>query len=138
MELHWGTRDGSEHRFALDDDRALIGRAPDCDLILHDPEVSAHHLVLAYTDRGWEARDLGSTNGTRLDGRPLTAEVIVVDGQRIEVGDTTLEVRDAASAPARIDPQDAFPPTPTRPGVPVGDPRTTGSILARLRRRRTP
>jgi Protein of unknown function (DUF3662)/Inner membrane component of T3SS, cytoplasmic domain len=69
-----------------------IGRAPDNDLILMDGRVSRHHGriggrlgTLVYTD-------LGSTNGSRVNGEPVI-EVVLGSGDRILVGDTTLEVR---------------------------------------------
>lgn len=69
-----------------------IGRAPDNDLVLGDGRVSRHHGriggrlgTLVYTD-------LGSTNGSRVNGEPVI-EVVLGPGDRILVGDTTLEVR---------------------------------------------
>ncbi len=69
-----------------------IGRAPDNDLVLGDGRVSRHHGriggrlgTLVYTD-------LGSTNGSRVNGEPVI-EVVLGAGDRILVGDTTLEVR---------------------------------------------
>ncbi len=51
----------------------LIGRSKTCTLRLDDPRVSAVHAQLQWTPRGWELRDLGSRNGTWLDGRRLEA-----------------------------------------------------------------
>lgn len=54
--------------------RTLIGRSPAVDLRLDDPNVSREHAVIAWGPGGWELRDLGSSNGT------------LVDGERIEPG----------------------------------------------------
>jgi hypothetical protein len=45
-----------------------IGRASDCDFVLDEPTVSRHHAVVRRTPEGWTVRDLGSTNGTRING----------------------------------------------------------------------
>jgi FHA domain/DUF1707 SHOCT-like domain len=45
-----------------------IGRADYCDLILDEATVSRQHAMLRRTPEGWELRDLGSTNGTRVNG----------------------------------------------------------------------
>ncbi|HEY7705091.1 MAG TPA: DUF3662 and FHA domain-containing protein [Acidimicrobiia bacterium] len=51
--------------------RALVGRGPDCDVVLDAPEVSRHHAILfRQADEVWVA-DLRSANGSAVDGRPL-------------------------------------------------------------------
>lgn len=49
--------------------RVVVGRAPGCLLRLGDPGVSAEHASIFWTGDRWEARDLGSSNGTFVDGR---------------------------------------------------------------------
>lgn len=51
--------------------RTLVGRGPACDLVLDEPGVSREHAVLSWEGSAWQLRDLGSSNGTRLDGRPI-------------------------------------------------------------------
>lgn len=51
--------------------RLVIGRSDACDLRLDDPRVSGEHAVLTYRRQAWILRDLGSRNGTSVDGRPL-------------------------------------------------------------------
>ena len=46
----------------------LIGRADDCDIKLVSDRVSRHHCEVVYRDGQFEVRDLGSTNGTYVDG----------------------------------------------------------------------
>ena len=48
-----------------------VGRDPSCALVLADPRVSSEHAIIRYGAGGWEVKDLGSTNGTRVDGRRL-------------------------------------------------------------------
>jgi hypothetical protein len=59
---------GSEHPLSA---RYLIGRAPTCALRIDDPGVSGYHAELTWTGERWTLQDLGSRNGTSLDGRTL-------------------------------------------------------------------
>lgn len=51
--------------------RTLVGRSVACTLSLTNPRVSGEHAALFYSDDGWALRDLGSSNGTRVNGQPL-------------------------------------------------------------------
>ncbi|HET6737653.1 MAG TPA: FHA domain-containing protein [Kribbella sp.] len=67
-------------------DLVRIGRAPDCDLILDRQEVSRHHAELLRIDAtSYELRDLGSTNGTQVNGVPIQT-AMVVHGDEISLG----------------------------------------------------
>jgi hypothetical protein len=82
-------------RAALDvvlDGRPLtIGRATDVELVLADPLASRRHARLALRGGRLVISDLGSTNGTRLNGDAVR-EAVVVPGDRIEIGATRLEI----------------------------------------------
>ena len=69
-----------------------IGRAPDNDLVLGDGRVSRRHGRIAGRLGTLVYTDLGSTNGSRVNGEAVI-EVVLGPGDRILVGDTTLEVR---------------------------------------------
>ncbi|MEU8226773.1 FHA domain-containing protein [Kribbella sp. NPDC048915] len=67
-------------------DLVRIGRAPDCDLILDRQEISRHHAELLRIDAAaYELRDLGSTNGTRLNGKTIET-AMVGHGDEIRLG----------------------------------------------------
>ena len=66
-----------------------VGAAPGNHLVLSDPLVSRHHLVVRWTERGYWARDVGSTNGTYIGGHPIQSAGLH-EGSRIVVGGTTL------------------------------------------------
>jgi hypothetical protein len=51
-----------------------LGRAPDCDVVLPSPHVSRYHAELIVDAGGPRLRDLGSTNGTTVDGQPASGE----------------------------------------------------------------
>jgi putative nucleotidyltransferase with HDIG domain len=55
------------------DDALRVGRLGPQEVVLDDNSVSRNHAEIRYTDRGWRLRDLGSTNGTRLNGVRLSA-----------------------------------------------------------------
>ena len=64
-----------------------LGRDAANGIVLADPSVSGRHALLARTERGWTARDLGSTNGTEVSGRPSSGRpVFLRDGDQLTVG----------------------------------------------------
>jgi hypothetical protein len=63
-----------------------IGRAVECDFVLADPSVSRFHARLHREPDGWLLRDLGSTNGTMLNGWRVTEPVSVRPGDRVSFG----------------------------------------------------
>lgn len=73
-----------------------IGRAPECELVLKDSRVSRRHARLAARDGVLVLTDLGSTNGTRVNGHRVT-EVVLGVGDRVQLGDTSLVVETVAA-----------------------------------------
>ena len=70
----------------------LLGRGTDCDLRLVDPGVSRHHAELRVEDDQVVLVDLGSTNGTFVNGQPVR-RVALTDGTNVSLGRTTLVFR---------------------------------------------
>lgn len=68
-----------------------IGRAPDCELVLRDSRASRRHARLTARDGVLVLTDLGSTNGTRVNGHRVS-EVVLGAGDRITIGETTLTI----------------------------------------------
>ncbi len=88
--------DGPERgaRFALDGagpQRVLVGKGPACELRLSDPEVSRRHCALDGAERPVRLTDLGSTNGTFVNGVKIV-EAELFGGEVIRIGATTLSV----------------------------------------------
>ncbi|UCH86910.1 MAG: FHA domain-containing protein [Dehalococcoidia bacterium] len=80
---------GQKEEFALAKASVTIGRAAINDIVLGDSKVSRVHARLQYSDEGLSLIDLGSANGTRVNGLPIE-RVAVAPGDIIELGDSTL------------------------------------------------
>jgi hypothetical protein len=70
---------------------AVIGRSRDCEVVLSDSNVSRRHAEVRPAGSGWTIADLGSTNGVRVNGRPVTGAAPLQGGDRVELG--TVPVR---------------------------------------------
>src|SRR6266704_4809363 len=85
--IHLATRQATEIR----DDVARLGRSPDCTVVLGGESagvVSGVHAELRYAGGEWRLADLGSRNGTFLNGRRLTAPAAVLRaGDLITLGE---------------------------------------------------
>lgn len=79
-----GPRTGS--RFPLGDGPNVIGRAPNNAVHLDDQSVSRQHAEVLRSESGWAVRDLGSKNGTLVNGRPITESVVVGHKDVIKTG----------------------------------------------------
>jgi DNA-binding NtrC family response regulator len=66
-----------------------VGTAPGNHLVLTDPLVSRHHLVVRWGNRGYWARDVGSTNGTKIGDHIIQAAALH-DGSQLTIGNTRL------------------------------------------------
>ena len=73
----------------------VIGRAPTCDLVVNDTSVSRRHAQLSVTDGACTVTDLGSRNGTYVNGEQVD-EAPLNDGDRLVLGQFQLKVRCAA------------------------------------------
>jgi pSer/pThr/pTyr-binding forkhead associated (FHA) protein len=61
-----------ERRWEFDDGPVVVGRAEEADVRIDDERVSRRHLEIRRAGGSWRVRDLGSSNGTFLDARPVT------------------------------------------------------------------
>jgi FHA domain/Domain of unknown function (DUF1707) len=64
----------------------VLGRSRRCDVVLDDETVSRIHAELRRGHDGWYLRDLSSSNGTCVDGRPIARAERVYPGARIRLG----------------------------------------------------
>jgi FHA domain/Domain of unknown function (DUF1707) len=99
--VEWAWRRARLPRLALPaGDRAVIGRSRDCDCVVGNPTVSRTHALLRHAEGRWCLRDLGSLNGTWLNGRRVVEEVQVLAGDEVAFEDAVF-----ALAPSLADRQ---------------------------------
>lgn len=81
--------------YQLTADRTVIGRGSDCDVVLDDPGVSRHHAEVVRSGTRTTLTDLGSTNGTVVDGRRLdgttSRSALLEDGSTVLLGRARIE-----------------------------------------------
>lgn len=75
--------------YHLSEEITVVGRSRRCDVVLADPNVSRQHVEVRRRGDGFLLQDLGSTNGTRVNGRDVR-QVVLQHGDRIELGTTEL------------------------------------------------
>jgi pSer/pThr/pTyr-binding forkhead associated (FHA) protein len=97
-----GTPDEPMREIPVEKDEFLIGRAPDCDLRLDVAAVSRHHCMLRVTADEVTLVDLGSSNGTYLNGERVRSQATLKSGDElhienvvylVDLGDGELKVR---------------------------------------------
>jgi hypothetical protein len=75
----------SGQRFLFNRDMLVVGRGGDCDIVLPERQVSRHHVRFLRGDDGYLVEDLGSKNGTFVNGRALEGRARLQDGDEISV-----------------------------------------------------
>jgi hypothetical protein len=80
----------SGERISIGDSPITIGRLPDCTIPLNDANVSRKHSEVRSTGNGFVVIDLGSTNGTKINGVRIDGERMLNDTDIISVGSTHL------------------------------------------------
>jgi pSer/pThr/pTyr-binding forkhead associated (FHA) protein len=78
---------------SLKESGILLGRNPECTLVLDDDFASGRHARIFRRDNGWLVEDLGSTNGTFLGATKLTQPMPVEVGSTLRIGKTVFELR---------------------------------------------
>ena len=79
------------HRTAM-----TLGRGPDSDLVLTNPRVSRRHAQLTWDGQRFLLQDLGSKNGTRINGAAIAAPSPLSDGDSLELADSRLQFQTSA------------------------------------------
>lgn len=94
--------------FVLEADENVIGRATDATLSIPDTSVSRRHAVVKREGGGWVVADMGSGNGTIVNGEPISGDRPLASGDVITLGDTEVTFRAESNATVAR-------PAPTRP-----------------------
>lgn len=89
-ELSIQAAGGNRSRVPVDRERLSIGRSRESDVFLPDQWLSRHHAEIRRSGQGFSLRDLGSKNGTLLNGNPLSSEQVLRHGDVITLGEHTL------------------------------------------------
>jgi pSer/pThr/pTyr-binding forkhead associated (FHA) protein len=85
--------DGRPTVVPLGERRVTLGRADGASVVIEDVYVSDEHAEVIPEDGGWAVRDLGSTNGTFLNGAKVTQPTFLSSGDQLRLGKTRIEVR---------------------------------------------
>ncbi len=101
----WKTSDGVEHDFDVTANEIAIGRAPTCDIVLADDQmVSRRHAVIRRQGSTCTLVDLGSSNGTLINGVEIHDATILKQLDRVTIGDHDLTFYEAADVPQPVGP----------------------------------
>jgi pSer/pThr/pTyr-binding forkhead associated (FHA) protein len=93
---------------------SVVGRDPTATVHLTDEEVSRRHAIVSVGEGQAMIEDLGSFNGTHMNGRRLEGEAPLSVGDRIQMGQTVLELRELAGSedPENLKPTKTSLPRP--------------------------
>lgn len=97
LSLLTGPLAGLRHDLATE---ATLGRSPSCEIPLDDAKVSRRHAQVALDGGRVVLRDLGSRNGTWLNGVRVDTEAELRDGDRFQIGETVIRVEEVAPEPS--------------------------------------
>jgi len=74
---------------------AVLGRSADCDVVLADENVSRHHAEVRPSGGAWIVRDLGSTNGVKVNGQRVKQPQPLRPGDELELGTSRITFEEA-------------------------------------------
>src|SRR4051794_28311272 len=79
-----------------------VGRRPSCDIILDFENVSGKHCKLRYVNQVWHVRDLGSSNGTRINGAALSTEHSIMPDDELAIASHIFTIDYEPGAPSSV------------------------------------
>lgn len=126
--------------YELNKDIVTIGRDITNDIVINDPEASRHHLRFNREDGGYTIEDLGSTNGTFVNGQRITGAKPLSNGDMIGLGETVTLGYEAMRGPSEGRPEDGggvgstvenrAPEQPKAPASPYSQPQPSSPSYA--------
>ncbi len=102
-------KNGSQKSFPLPSNLTVIGRRRDCDLVVPLMKVSRRHCQLDLSENELKIRDLGSRNGTFLNGQRVNGDATAKPGDYLQIGPLVFQLQIDGNPPQ------AAPPPPTKP-----------------------
>jgi predicted component of type VI protein secretion system len=92
-----GPNPGTE--FPLEESEIMIGRDSTCNLVINDAEVSRKHARVIWQASNYVIEDVGSTNGTFINGKRLTAPFVLQGGETITLGENIVLIFEHTTDP---------------------------------------
>lgn len=133
MWLAISTGDQAGSRVEVTGEQFLVGRGDGCDLVLRDWNVSRRHAYMRALDDGTlELRDLGSSNGTFVNGHRVE-EATLRGGEQIQFGDTVLHVEGGDDSPDQATHLGGGAPAPMAGPAPAAARPTESAIVRAIR-----
>lgn len=92
-----GVNEGKRYDFKDSQTEVVLGRSPECDIIIDDHNASRRHCLIKRTWNGYTAQDLGSKNGVVINGDTIQGVVDIKDSDEVQIGGVKLLFIDPAS-----------------------------------------
>jgi hypothetical protein len=116
--------------FSLTGDEVILGREEGIDISIRDPEVSRQHARISWQAGNYYIEDLGSTNGTFLNGAPVTGQQLLRSSDTIGMGQTLLVFQEQAGMiPTQPVASPERPAAPSPPAEPAAQERGRSRCL---------
>jgi hypothetical protein len=128
MDMGQLVEQGTNEVFPLGFEPVSIGRHGDNEVILPDPQVSRHHAEILMQGGRWLIADLGSANGTFVNGQQITGPQVLNHGDLLRVGQTQFRVEIAGAIAAQDTLVEALPTVEAAPAAAPKLPRTAVAL----------
>jgi pSer/pThr/pTyr-binding forkhead associated (FHA) protein len=115
---------GGRRTLRIDKTAIVVGRSAKCDVIVRDPDVSRRHLRVELIEGELWAEDMGSSNGSLVNGEQLARRSRIPEGALLRVCDHEIRVRIVRSEPVETTPVHQPPPEARPPAASVAEPVT--------------
>ena len=119
-----GIDEGRRYEISEEQAEVVLGRSPECDVVLDDQNTSRRHCLIKRTWNGFTAQDLGSKNGVLVNGTRIEGVQALKDGDEVQIGGVKLTFIDPAS---RILDQFGVGEETVQPGPDLMDAETPGA-----------
>ncbi len=108
LVIRQGTQAGMS--FPVTGNQIIIGREEGLDVVLQDPESSRRHTRISWQGGRYVAEDMGSTNGTFVNGVQITSPQALNSGDSIGIGQTAMVFQMSSNQATEYMPTPAYPP----------------------------
>ena len=119
LRLTYTDANGSRKRLDIARSETVIGRHSDCDIAIADPRLSRRHARILKAGGKFLLEDLGSSNGTDLNGEPVFEPAELRNGDRISFGGLIVEAEVLQAVAPGVSPPVSAPPSASAPPAPL-------------------